>query len=98
MSIDSTLLQMHVGNSSHFLQARIRRADFKKLKTAADYEAVVRNSVSGVPEHWIPEVAKQCVDTSPSPQGRRHALSFLALLNYYTYGHAAAISAPHYYS
>lgn len=52
-------------------------ADFKKLKTTADYESVVRNSVNGVPEHWIPEVAKQCVDSSPSPQGRRHALLFL---------------------
>lgn len=48
-------------------------ADFKKLKTTADYESVIRSSVNGVPEHWIPEVAKQCVDSSPSPQGRRHA-------------------------
>ena len=47
--------------------------DFKKLKTTADYESVIRNSVDGMPEHWIPEVAKQCVDSSPSPQGRRHA-------------------------
>ena len=48
-------------------------ADFRHLNTAADYEGVVRNSVSGVPEHWVAEVAKQCVGTAPSPQGRRHA-------------------------
>ncbi|DBA72080.1 TPA: hypothetical protein ACH3X2_010809 [Trebouxia sp. C0005] len=49
----------------------MKNGDFKKLKTTADYESVIRSSVNGVPEHWIPEVAKQCVDSSPSPQGRR---------------------------
>lgn len=52
-------------------------ADFKKLKTTTDYEEVVRTRVSGVPEHWVSDIAQQCVGASPSPQGRRHA-PFLA--------------------
>ena len=48
-------------------------ADFKSLNTIADYEAVIRDRVSGVPEHWIGDIAQQCLHASPSPQGRRHA-------------------------
>lgn len=48
-------------------------ADFKKLSTTADYEAIIRDRVSGVPEHWIADIAQQCLHASPSPQGRRHA-------------------------
>lgn len=48
-------------------------ADFEKLSTTADYEAIIRDRVSGVPEHWIADIAQQCLHASPSPQGRRHA-------------------------
>ncbi len=74
--------------------------DFKKLKTTADYESVIRNSVNGVPEHWIPEVAKQFVDSSPSPQGRRHAshlapdhVSCVALAVHFACERQSALSA-----
>ena len=46
---------------------------FQEAKTTADYESVIRSSTNGVPERWIPEVAEQCVDSSPSPQCRRYA-------------------------
>lgn len=49
-------------------------ADFEKLSTAAEYEAIIRDRVSGVPEHWVADIAQQCLHASPSPQGRRHAL------------------------
>ncbi|KAL3130784.1 hypothetical protein ABBQ38_000126 [Trebouxia sp. C0009 RCD-2024] len=49
----------------------MKNGEFEKLSTAAEYEGVIRKGVSGVPEHWIADIAEQCLHASPSPQGRR---------------------------
>jgi hypothetical protein len=39
------------------------------LKSAADYEALLRKKFVGVPEDWVPVIAEQAAATTPSPAG-----------------------------
>ena len=48
--------------------------DFDRLHTAADIEHLVRTAVRGVPEAWIPEIARQCLYAPASDSGKRCAV------------------------
>jgi hypothetical protein len=39
------------------------------LKSAADYEALLRKKFVGVPEDWVPAIAQQAATSTPSPAG-----------------------------
>lgn len=55
---------------SEFLNI-IPAADFEQLETAEDYENLIKKSVRGIPEHWAPEIAKQCLFSPTSSNGKR---------------------------
>jgi hypothetical protein len=44
------------------------------LKTAADYEALLRKKFVGVPEDWVPAIAEQAAAATPSPAGAADSL------------------------
>lgn len=56
-----------------------RAADFEKLESRQDYEQVIRKSIRGVPQHWVPEIAKQCLYAPSSSNGKRWAAPGAAL-------------------
>ncbi|KAL3138807.1 hypothetical protein ABBQ32_005648 [Trebouxia sp. C0010 RCD-2024] len=66
----------------------MKNGEFKKLSTAAEYEGVIRKGVSGVPEHWIADIAKQCLHAATSPQGRRQAPVLAIAAADHAYAHA----------
>lgn len=41
------------------------------LRTAADYEALLRKKFVGVPDDWVPAIAQQAAAATPSPAGKR---------------------------
>ncbi len=45
-------------------------AEFETLDTADDYEKLIRTSVRGVPSHWPPQIAKQCLYSPTSSNGK----------------------------
>lgn len=55
-------------------------AEFEQLETAEDYEKLIRESVRGVPLDWPSEIAKQCLFSPTSSNGKRYFLT-----SYYFY-------------
>ena len=46
-------------------------ADFDTMSKADEYETLMRTAIRGVPEHWIPDIAKQCLHAPVQQTGRR---------------------------
>ena len=46
-------------------------AEFDQLESKQDYEDLVHKAVRGVPPHWAPEIAAQCLYAPTSSNGKR---------------------------
>ena len=55
-------------------------AEFEQLETSEDYEKLIESSVRGIPSHWPPEIAKQCLFSPTSSNGKRYICFTLCLL------------------
>ena len=51
-------------------------AEFETLDTAEEYEELIRTAVRGVPSHWPPQIAKQCLYSPTSSNGKRQTTPF----------------------
>uniref|UniRef100_A0A383WAT6 FAD-binding domain-containing protein n=1 Tax=Tetradesmus obliquus TaxID=3088 RepID=A0A383WAT6_TETOB len=49
----------------------LKTGGFADLRTAADYEALLRKKFVGVPDDWVPAIAQQAAAATPSPAGKR---------------------------
>ncbi|KAF8072714.1 kmo [Scenedesmus sp. PABB004] len=49
----------------------LKTGGFEGLATAADYEGLLRAKFVGLPDAWVPAIAAQVVNETPSPAGKR---------------------------
>ena len=66
--------QQSISIFASFCRKSMVPAEFERLEKAEDYEQLIRKSVRGVPSHWPAEIAKQCVFSPTSSNGKRCSL------------------------
>ncbi|KAG1675257.1 hypothetical protein FOA52_016288 [Chlamydomonas sp. UWO 241] len=72
----------------------MRTGDHANVRSAAQYEEILRTRFAGVPEDWIPSIAAQASSKFASPAGKRIRCSTLAAPSALLLGDAAHAVTP----